>query len=512
VVSPVDQSDLGSGRAALDAGEWEAARAHFEADVANDPTAPALEGLGEAYFWLDHPDLIEVRERAFRAHRLAGDRLASARLAIALAFDLLSVRGEEAVAQGWLELADRLLAGEPTAVEHGMLAVWQADFAITVFADTDAGIEYAQRAIDIGRELGEDGIELIGRSQLGLVMVARGEVTEGMRLLQGSAAAAVAGEFGDRALAGYACCYLITACGRVSDFDRAGQWCRQLDALCARIGFHALRHFCAAEYAGVLIEQGDWERAEQEMLRAVAYLGSRRPPLALEATVRMGELRRRQGRFEEADRLFAEAEGHPGAALGMAALALDRADPATAAAWVDRFLRGYDEQDVVFRAAGLALDVRVRLALHDIEGAERSLTGLRAAATRVGRGPMLASAQLAAAEVNLAKGNLQLARQGAEDAVDLYLRAGYTAGADRARAVIARAAGTVADDEGRTVLTAREVDVLRLVADGLTNAALAARLVLSEHTVHRHVANAMTKLEVSTRAAAVARAAELGLL
>ena len=499
MVSSVGRADLGSGRAALDAGDWEAARAHFEAAVANDPTAPALEGLGEAYFWLDHPDLIEVRERAYRAYRDLGDRRASARQAIALAFDLLSVRGEEAVAQGWLELADRLLAGEPTALEHGMLAVWQADFAITIFADTDAGTEYAQRAIDIGRELGEDGIELMGRSQLGLVMVARGEVAEGMRLLQGSAAAAVAGEFGDRALAGYACCYLITACGRVSDFDRAAQWCRQLDALCTRNGFHLLQHFCAAEYAGVLIEQGDWERAEREMVRAAEYLGSRRPPLALEATVRMGELRRRQGRWDEAERLFTEAEGHPGATLGMAALALDRDDPATAVTWVERFLRGYDEQDVVFRSAGLALDVRARLALDDVEGAERSLVALQTAASRVGRGPLLASAHLAAAEVHLAKGNLQLARQTAEDAVDLYVRAGYIAGADRARAVIARATGVVADDQGRAVLTPREIEVLRLVAEGLTNAALAERLVLSEHTVHRHVANAMTKLEVSTR-------------
>jgi DNA-binding NarL/FixJ family response regulator len=62
------------------------------------------------------------------------------------------------------------------------------------------------------------------------------------------------------------------------------------------------------------------------------------------------------------------------------------------------------------------------------------------------------------------------------------------------------------------VLTAREVDVIRLVARGLTNAEIATHLMLSEHTIHRHVANAMSKLEVSSRAAAVGRASALGLL
>ena len=98
-----------------------------------------------------------------------------------------------------------------------MLAAWQADFALSLTGETDAGAVHAQRAIDIGRELGDASIELIGCSQLGLALVARGDVAEGMRLLQASAAAAVAGEIADRALAGYACCYLITACGRVHD-------------------------------------------------------------------------------------------------------------------------------------------------------------------------------------------------------------------------------------------------------------------------------------------------------
>jgi ATP/maltotriose-dependent transcriptional regulator MalT len=61
-------------------------------------------------------------------------------------------------------------------------------------------------------------------------------------------------------------------------------------------------------------------------------------------------------------------------------------------------------------------------------------------------------------------------------------------------------------------LTARELEVLRLISSGLSNQAIAERLFISEHTVHRHVANTLSKLDVSSRSAAVAHAAKLGLL
>lgn len=61
-------------------------------------------------------------------------------------------------------------------------------------------------------------------------------------------------------------------------------------------------------------------------------------------------------------------------------------------------------------------------------------------------------------------------------------------------------------------LTNRELEVLRLVASGLSNQLIGARLFVSEHTVHRHLANIFTKLSVSSRAAAVAQAARRGLL
>ncbi|MDQ7992200.1 MAG: helix-turn-helix transcriptional regulator, partial [Propionicimonas sp.] len=148
---------------------------------------------------------------------------------------------------------------------------------------------------------------------------------------------------------------------------------------------------------------------------------------------------------------------------------------------------------------------------------------------------------LAEATYLLAAGSHEAARRIAEDAVDGYRRAGAPFGAAQARTLLSRiliglgdwsaaraeaeaaarafeALGAPADADrarpgsGVRAITPRETDVLRLVADGLTNGEVAVRLVLSEHTVHRHMANAMAKLDVSTRAAAVARATSLGLL
>ena len=534
---------MAAGHHALRAADWAAARTHFEAALAAAESPEALEGLGTALFWLDDPATIDVRERAYRRYREGGDPAGAARLAVALAIDHATFRGEEAVAHGWLELASRALEGLDLLPEHGLLAMHQADFAL---ADNDPqeGARLAAQAVDIGRRLGVSDVELLGRAQEGYALVAQGSVTEGMRRLDASAAAAVAGEIADHAYAGYACCYLISACSRVGDLPRAAQWCEQLDAHCRRVGFHALQHLCRTMYAAVLVEQGEWERAEQEMIAARERLGSTRPAMAAEALVRLGELRRRQGRYDEARQLFEQAEPHPLALLGRAATAHDEGDSSAAAADAERYLRAVDVTDRLGRAPGLDLLVHARSALGDRDGARSALTELRAIAHTVGTAPLAATTALAEATLHEAAGDLAAARIAAENAADGFERAGAPFGAARARVLLARvlartgdprtaeresrAAALAFDHLGarreaararqvlqpaeRSPLTPRETEVVRLVAAGLSNAQIAERLVLSQHTVHRHVANVLLKLDVPTRAAAAARATSLSLL
>ncbi len=539
-----DRTDLDAGLAALSRFDWPAACTHLAAAAEHDRSPAVLEALGMAYFWADHPDTIEVREEAYRGYRDNGDMRSAARLAASLAFDHATFNGETAVAQGWLELAGRALAGLDLVPEHGLVAMWEADFAVES-ADTDLAEQKAARVVEIGETLGNTDLELIGQAQQGYVKVVRGEVDDGMRMLDAAAAAAVTGEFSDQAFAGWSCCYLISACTQVRDFVRAAQWCDKLDAHCERVGFHSLQQRCRIEHAEVLVEQGDWTRAESEMLEAADILTARRPPVAIDAIVRLGELRRRQGRAAEAIELFRTAPSHPLAVLGSGALAMDRGDAAGAADIAERYLRHLSPKDRIGRFTGLELLATARAAAGDVEGARVVLEELKAAVESMSHGPLAASVHHVEGQIHLAAGDLTSARRYAEDAMQLYERVGVPFGAASARSLLARillglddaagaeleaaAAASVFDELGAVAeaerarrlvakqaesspITTREAEVLRLVADGLNNAEIAQRLVLSEHTVHRHVANMLSKLGVSTRAAAVARASSLGLL
>ncbi|MGA8846798.1 MAG: LuxR C-terminal-related transcriptional regulator [Nocardioides sp.] len=538
-------SALQQGISALAAARWQEAHDLLVQAVVESPTGVALETLGEACSWLDDADAIAVRERAYRVYREEGDARGAARTAIALAFDHLTFRGEAAVGQGWLGLAARALVDVPLSAEHGHLAVWEADFAISVDGDPVVGAAKAAEAIRVGRELAIPDVELIGRAQEGITLVLRGRVSEGMRLLDSAAAAAMAGEIVDPAYAGYAVCYVINACEMARDSHRAAQWCLQLDRHCRKVGLQVLQQICRSEYAGVLVEQGEWVRAEAEIMVAAADLTGRRPGLAGEPLVRLAELRRRQGRTGEAAALFAQAQGHPRALLGLAALALDLGNPADAADAARRFLRQCPDSDRTFRSQGLEILVAAHAEAGDLGSARQALKELTDAGGEESRGARRAGARLAEARLLLAEESGQAAREAAEDAVDLYDRAGAPFGAARARAALARIllvlgeeaaglreAGAAArafehlgarGEAGRIrtlcgeplpsgPLTAREVEVLRLVAEGLGTVAIAGQLVVSEHTVHRHVANTLSKLGVTTRAAAVAKGSTLGLL
>lgn len=508
-----DGSAYDAGLAALAAREWRDAATLLEQAAADEPSAVVLEALGTAYFWTDRKDTIEVRERAYREYRAARDPYGAARVATALAWDHVTFHGAESVARGWLQLAGRALEGQQVAAEHGHLALWEADFALGSLDLATADLAAAE-ALEIGRLLDDTDIELMARAQLGLVRLMRGEVQAGMRLLEASAVAAVTGEITDPAYAGYACCYLITACHEVRDVGRAAEWCAQLDAHCSNVGYYALQQVCRTDYAGVLVEQGDWERADHELLAAAEILAARRPALVSEPLARLGELRRRQGRISEAIELFGKGEGDALAILGLGAIALDAGDVEEAQHAAERYLRQHDPDDRIGRFRGLELLVRVLVRAGRTQEAEAPLRELQETVATLRDGTLAAAALHAEAAVRFAEGDADAARRAAEDAIAKYERAGASYGAAEARALLDRITGARASTDaarGR-VITPRESEILRLVAAGSSNAQVAARLHLSEHTVHRHIANIMTKLEVSTRAAAVAKAGEQGLL
>jgi LuxR family transcriptional regulator, maltose regulon positive regulatory protein len=525
---------LSAGHAALRHGEWERARACFEKAVARGESAETLEALAMAAWWLDDgPLAIESRERAYRLHREQGDVAGAARMATWLAWDSLAFRGEPAVANGWVQRAHRLLDGVEPGPEHGWLAIREGEIAFLLENDVPAARRHASRAREIGRALGDSDVELSAQALEGLALASEGNVEEGIRLLDEASAAAVAGEISELWAVSRAGCYLITACERVRDFERASQWSERMLEFADRWRIPHLFAVCRAHYAAVLVWRGTWAKAELEFETAMREFAGSRPGMGFEAVVRLADLRRRQGRLDEASRLFGEVEFHPFAQLGLAAVALDAGDGARAVELAERFLRQVGSENRLQRVAGLELLVRALAAQAEGERARAMLGELQDLVAEIGTDSLRASALAAEGAVAAGEGDPETARLRYEDAVDLFQRSGAPFETARARTELAgvltelgrtdAAAQQVraAEEAMRTEierngaepgLTPREVEVLGLVAQGLSNPEIATRLVLSEHTVHRHLANILGKLGMPSRAAAAAWGARHGLV
>jgi LuxR family maltose regulon positive regulatory protein len=212
---------LDAGRAALGRGDWQTASLAFETSLQNQENPEALEGLGLAAWWLDRADVVfDVRERAYRIFRERDDSLGAARMAVWLAWDTAAFRGEQAVANGWLQRAHRLLDGRPDAIEHAWLALRSGVFALLDDGDPVEAEKLASDAVRIGQALDAVDYEMVGRALHGFARVTAGSVVEGLQELDEVNAAVLAGEMTDRVLIGLACCYLIAACERIRDYER----------------------------------------------------------------------------------------------------------------------------------------------------------------------------------------------------------------------------------------------------------------------------------------------------
>lgn len=300
--------------------------------------------------------------------------------------------------------------------------------------------------------------------------------------------------------------------------------------------------WCRAIFAGVLVATGDWERAERELLESlrvygsVGGIGSRVLALA-----RLAELRLRQGRFEEAERLLAGCEQHPLALVPVARLRLARGQVGAAAAMLERRLTVLPE-DAPARAPLLPVLVEAALAAGDPDRAASAAENLRKLAAALRRDNLRALAELAAADVALARGEDALAHL--ETALELFVQLGMPFEASETRLRLARVFATTrlelaveeaqhalatcerlgaarkADEAaallrslgmaGRTAprrreeLTQREHEVLALLAEGLSNAEIAERLVISRKTAGHHVERIFRKLGLRNRAEAAA--------
>ncbi len=532
-------------------GRWGAARDAFVAALGEGETPEALEGLSWAAWWLDDADTVfDTRERAFRLYRKRGEPASAARMATWLAADHLDFRGAFAVTAGWLRRARRLLDPLEPGPDHGWLAFHEGYVAYAQ-GDTARGSELAARAAELGRRLEVPDLEMLGLALQGAVLVACAEVQQGMECLDEAAATALEGEATIPISRAWACCFLVSACEAVRDYPRAFEWCDRIAEFSQRYGSRYMLGFCRAHYGAVHLWRGHWKDAEVELEAAVDAYSHSRPAFVAGARAGLAELRRRQGRWEEAERLLDEAGGGS-ALLCRAGLALDRGEALRAVELAERSLRQTPEHRRLDRAPALELLVRARVERGDLAEAAATLGALKEVDRLVGTAPLRAAVDLVEGLLMIASGDHERARRLLEDAVDRFERSGAPFEAAQARielatSLVALGRNDAAEREARAALnsltalgaegearrasrllavsvgdsaagtplsevTRRERQVLRLVAEGLTNRQIAGRLGISEHTVHRHVTNILRKLDLPSRTAAAAQAVRSGLV
>jgi LuxR family transcriptional regulator, maltose regulon positive regulatory protein len=542
---------IARGKRALESAEWTEARDAFEAALQEEPDSPdALEGLGMAAWWLhDPPTVLGSRERAYRGYRRRDDHRAAGRIAIALAEDYRSLRGELAIARGWNRRAHRLLAPLLPSAEHGWLKIIEGDFALNDDRDPILATRRGAQALEIGLETEDIDVQLVGLALKGTSLVSQGRIHNGMSCLDEAAAAAVAGEFSNPYAVGACFRYLVSACVLVRDLARAKQWSERAEAFSCEIGFDLHFAACRVRHAEVLVWQGAWSDAERELSDVLDLAVRHYPAIADYGAARLAELRWLQGRFDEAERLLSCLADPRNALVPLARLAIDRGDARGAVRLAERFLRRIPGSNRSECLSALAVLIRACLMARDEQRANELLPTLTALARQVGTDVALGDAALAVGLCHASNGDNDAARRALEDAVDLYTISGVPHEAARARLELASVLHRLAEYDvaerefgagsatletlGREAelfttldgrdqpisrahrgraLTRRELEVLLHLAEGRTNPEIAARLQISHHTVKRHIANILAKLGLPSRTAAAAHAVRTGLL
>ncbi len=539
----MDELDaLENARIACEERRWRAAYDLFSAAGCNAPlTSENQERFATAAYLIgEERKALEVWAHLHQECANCGEIDDAARWAFWLGlFNLLAGRASQA--RGWCARARRLLSSE---VAEGAAAGYGDIIDGLIGTGGATPIQRFDAAIDLAAKHGDEDLLAIGLLSRGQALVSGDAVADGVAHLDEAMVTVTAGRVAP-VLTGVVYCAVILTCQSVFDLERAMQWTRELDAWCsAQPDLVPYRGQCLVHRSELLVSEGDWAAAEREADEALVHLGASSETVAGRAYYQRGEIHRLRGAFGPASAMYREADlrgfpPQPGAALLM--LAEGRKSEA-----VEALRAALDaSRSTEGRLRLLGPFVETLVAAGDLGSARTHADGLTERAARIGAPLLEATALDAKGRLLVAEGKPQAARSILREALVIWQRLACPYPAARTRRMlgeaqvalgeipagradiaaaqevfarlgadpdVAMAAALLEPDRGTDGLTTRELEVLARVAAGETNRQIAQALLISEHTVARHLSNIFDKTGTGNRTEASIHAQKSGLV
>jgi DNA-binding NarL/FixJ family response regulator len=549
----VGKSELGmrsvvaEARGAFARGAWREACDALSAAAGAGPLAGEdFERLAVAAYLLGEDEMCaQAWEDAHGSALEAGDGATAARCAVLLSLCLF-LNGQMARAGGWLARAESVLGdADPNCVASGYVLVPRLLGALD--SEPSLAGDLAVRAAEVGERFGDADLRALGVLGRGQALIAMGQVAEGIGRLDEVMVSVTSGEVGP-VVRGIVYCAVIIECLRLHDIGRASEWTGALGDWCdAQPDLVPYRGQCLVHRSQLQQIAGRWSEAVTTAAAACRFLADPPQPAIGLAYYQQGELHRLRGDLDhaEADYRKANRYGHdpvPGIALAE----LARGETPSAVVTIGRALQEYHQP--LQRPALLAAAAEIRRAAGELDGARAAAEELAAVAASGSSAVLRAMAAHALGTVLAGEGEVVAALAELRAAAAAWRSLGMPYDAARTAVAVGLACAAMGDGVAASLelgnarnifielgarpdverldvlmspgapadrgagLSAREREVLAGLAAGKTNRQIAETLMISQHTVGRHVESIFAKLGVTSRAAATSHAYEHGLL
>jgi len=520
---------------------WRAAYDAFAIADREGPLDPEdLERYGYcAYLVGNESESGKILARSHDEFLKEGSAEQAARIAFWIGFPLL-MRGESALGSGWLQRARRVLddASCTDCVVHGYLRM-PAGIRLAMQGDHEGAFNEFAEALRVGQQYHERDLVILARHAQGRSLVASGRIADGTALFD-EIMVDVTEDAASPIIVGAVYCSVLTACNDIFDFRRAQEWADVLHEWCeTQPDIVPHRGECLVRHAELVRFHGGWSDAMNLVTQASAWLNDPpNQPAAGAAFYQQGELHRLRGDFARAEESYRTANQRgrrPQPGLALLRLAQGRIDDAVGS--IRQTVA--DARSRAQRSVALAAAVEILLEANDVRGARDAADELGRIAMELPAPFLKAAAAHALGAVRVAEGDPRGAIDSLRDALSAWQALDAPFEVARARVLTAIAHRELGDRDTATMeldaaratfealgatteiariarlsvdattkrddaVTDRELQVLRLIATGKTNRAIAEALGISEKTVARHVSNIFFKLDLSSRAAATA--------